>query len=102
MISFFVGALFALLRQGLISRLLLFALRPMGQTFRRIQVAHLVTYGLIVAACSFGLPFSGPASFPVQLGLNLGPALLWWIYDTLVLMRRRAKLRDAHAISRMR
>lgn len=101
MISFLVGVVFALLRQWLVSRLFLWLLRSVTP-FRRLQLAHAAAYFLIVAACTYGLPFSGPPRLLAQAGLNLGPAVLWWACETLVLMRQQAKVRDAVYISRMR
>ena len=102
MISFLGAAVFALLRLGLVSRALLWLLQAMGPSFARLRIANAAAYLLNVAVCTYGLPLSGPRNLLAQLGLNLAPALLWLCVDTLVLMRRRAKIRDAVYISRMR
>lgn len=101
-ISFIGGVLVALLRLGLVSRLMLLVLRPMGPTFARLRIANTVAYAVNVAVCTYGVPFSGPHKLLAQIGLNLVPALIWLVFDTLALMRRRARIRDAVYISRMR
>jgi hypothetical protein len=102
MINIAAAILFALVRQGLISRLLLRLLRPMGLTFRRIWIAHFVTYILSTAIGMAGLPFDGPPRLLFQIAFNLCSGLIWLLVDSIVLARRRTRLRAAMAKARSR
>ena len=98
-----IGAILgALLRQFLLSRLALFALTKMGDTARRIYLAHAITYVVATLACAYGFAKGGPPQFLHEALANLLPSLVWLVVDVLRMMRRRAKIRDAVYISRMR
>ena len=82
--------------QGLVSRILLLALRMVTDTVPKLLVIQ-------------GLTLSGTTLAYRQLAGGhlhwVAPALaaaLWFVVDLLRLMRRRARVRDAVYISRMR
>jgi hypothetical protein len=92
----------ALVGQFLVSRLLMFALKRLAQVRRGLAVIHLVSWLATSTALAYALADGGPPRFVSQALAGLLPALVWLVIDVLRLMRRRAKLRDAVAISRMR
>ena len=97
-----VGGVFAgLAAQLLLSRIALLLLGRMGRTFQRLLAANILAY---VVAASFWvfLQMRGAKPGWSAAFYSVFPALIWLVVDALILMRRRAKLRDAVYISRMR
>lgn len=89
MIGSIVGATVAM---WLLSRLLLWLLKAMGDNARRILLAHLVSLSTATVAAGFGLSQGPGPDFLGALAVYGGPALLWLVVDLLALKRRTAKI----------
>lgn len=88
--------------QFIISRALHLLLRRMGDTALRIYLAHAVSFVIATLGIAWLTRMGGPPRILEMATLNLLPLLVWATVDILRLLRRRAKLRDAVAIARMR
>ncbi len=100
--SLWVLRLALLLGQFVLSRGVLLVLRRMGHTPRLI-ITQALAFAVTAFVCA-GIAAGGLRH--LNLAATVVPGLivagLWFIVDALVLMRRRAKIRDAVYISRMR
>ncbi len=101
--SLWVLRLALLLGQFVLSRGVLLVLRRMGHTFPRLIITQALAFAVTAFVCA-GIAAGGLRH--LNLATTVVPGLivagLWFIVDALVLMRRRAKNRDAVYISRMR
>ena len=98
---FLGGALAALAVQFVLSRLALRLLWRLGETFTRLIWAHAIA--AIVSACGwYAVTLRADPEGPKIALASAAVALIEFVVDALVLMRRRAKIRDAVYISRMR
>ncbi|MBX7248687.1 MAG: hypothetical protein K1X35_06480 [Caulobacteraceae bacterium] len=88
LIGSIIGATVAM---WLLSRLVLWLLKAMGDTPRRIILAHLVSLSVATVAAGFGRSDGSGPDFLGALAIYGGPALLWLVVDLLALKRRTAK-----------
>ena len=94
--------LFLLILQLVFSRLFLWALKRMGDTARRIYGAHAISFVTVVGVLATATAGEGSPRIVEQIVMNLPALLVLSTIDILRLLRRRAKMRDAIAVARMR
>ena len=92
LIGSIIGATVAM---WLLSRLVLWLLKAMGDNARRIILAHLVSLSTATVAAGFGLSHGPGPDFLGALAVYGGPALLWLVIDLFALRRRMAKVGGA-------
>jgi hypothetical protein len=100
--SLWVLRLTLLLGQFVLSRGVLLILRRMGHTFPRLIITQALAFAVTAFVCAGIAAGARHLSLAATVVPGLIVAGLWFIVDALVLMRRRAKIRDAVYISRMR
>lgn len=83
-----IGATIAML---LLSRLLLWLLKAMGDNEKRIFTAHLVSLSTATVLAGFGLAGGGQPDFLKSAAIYAGPTVLWLVFDLVALKRRRAR-----------
>lgn len=88
LVGFYLGAAAITL---LLSRLMLWLLKRMGDNERRILVAHAVVLALSVTLAAFGQANGGPPNFVYGLLAYGPPVLVWLAVDMLALRGRRAR-----------
>jgi hypothetical protein len=88
--------------QFILSRAIALLLKRMGDTAVRIYLAHAVSFVIATLGIAWLTRMGGPPRILEMAVLNLLPLLVWVTVDILRLLRRRAKLRDAIAIAKMR
>ena len=92
LIGSIIGATVAM---WLLSRLVLWLLKSMGDNARRIILAHLVSLSTATVAGGFGRSQGPDPDFLGALAVYGGPALLWLVIDLFALRRRMAKVGGA-------
>jgi hypothetical protein len=86
--AYMIGGVVAM---WLLSRLMLWIFKRLGDNEKRIYVAHLVAYGLAAGLGGLGFANGGPPRFLHAAGVYIVPVLLWLAVDLLALKGRRAK-----------
>ena len=87
-IGAFVGALVATF---LVSRLLLWLAKPLGDTFWRIALAHGLTLAFAVLVGGYGLASGSDEPQFAKAALTYGPGVLLWLVVDLVGRRGRTR-----------
>lgn len=91
--AWFAGALIA---TALISRLVLWICKGMGDNLERILIAHAVSLAIMWVVAAFGFANGGPLAWGAG-ALYAGPQLICMVVDLFALKGRKVKAAEAKA-----